>query len=83
MGRVGEAVSLQEKVVAVRTMVFGEGHEDTLMAMGNLVELYWSIGLVEKAHALQVTLQATLMSNMCERLCSSQPFATTVTTLLS
>jgi tetratricopeptide (TPR) repeat protein len=52
-GRWDEAVVLEEKVLEVRTEVFGERHPDTLMAMANLASTYRHQGRWDEAVVLQ------------------------------
>jgi hypothetical protein len=50
---VGEAIALQEQVLADRERILGAEHPDTLAARGNLAFSYWAAGRVGEAIALQ------------------------------
>ncbi|MGH8932903.1 MAG: tetratricopeptide repeat protein [Egibacteraceae bacterium] len=52
MGRVAEAIRLEERVLAERERVLGVEHPDTLTARANLAGSYWSVGRVAEAITL-------------------------------
>ncbi|MEU7761616.1 tetratricopeptide repeat protein, partial [Micromonospora aurantiaca (nom. illeg.)] len=52
VGRVGEAISLQEQVLATRRRVLGDDHPDTLTSGSNLAVAYGEVGRVGEAISL-------------------------------
>lgn len=60
-GRTGEAIRLEEAVLADRVRLLGGDHPDTLTARANLAASYWSAGHTGEAISL---LEAVLADSM-------------------
>ncbi|RFU28121.1 hypothetical protein B7463_g8230, partial [Scytalidium lignicola] len=53
LGRLEEAIALQERVIEARSKVFSPDHRETLMAMDHLGKSYWLHGQYHEALELQ------------------------------
>ena len=67
VGRVPDAITLQERVLADRVEVLGERHPDTLTARANLASSYRSVGRVPDAITLQERVLADRVEVLGER----------------
>jgi tetratricopeptide (TPR) repeat protein len=53
VGRIPEAIAIEEQVLADRERILGPDHPRTLTSRANLAESYWSVGRIPEAIAIE------------------------------